>query len=85
MEKVAQQELCLLFALIDVTGRRCSKRRAAQVAILKGSIYRVAPELEQRPTIQNSRLLTPSPLIPLYFAEVLHGEAKQITSRGCDF
>jgi len=42
MEKVAQQELCLLFALIDITGRRCSKLQVSQVAILKGNIYRVA-------------------------------------------
>lgn len=42
MEKVAQQELCLLFALIDMIGRRCPRLQVFQVAILKGNIYRVA-------------------------------------------
>lgn len=48
MEKVAQQEHCLLFALIDITGRRCSKLQASQVAILKGNIYRMALLAEEK-------------------------------------
>lgn len=48
MEKVAQQEHCLLFALIDITGRRCSKLQASQVAILKGNIYRMALSAEKK-------------------------------------
>lgn len=65
MEKVAQQEHCLLFALIDITGRRCSKLQASQVAILKGNIYRMALSAEEK--TYSSKLQMSFPLIPVYF------------------
>lgn len=70
MEKVAQQELCLLFALIDITGRRCSKLHVSQVAILKGNIYRMALWAREK-TIQNSYPIIPCSLNPVYFSEIL--------------
>lgn len=65
MEKVAQQELCLLFALIDITGRGCSELQAFEVAILKGNIYRVA--LSDREKTFNIKFLMFFPFIPFYF------------------
>lgn len=79
MEKVAQQELCLLFALIGITGRRCSKLQVSQVAILKHNIYREALWAGENLTIQNYCLITSCPLIPVYFAEALYSDTKQMS------